>query len=353
MKDAAGNTPKELTNFEKKWRESVSSGDTKDRMQELQRLQALPLEEKIAITNTKIKCWYESFNGNVAVSFSGGKDSSVLLHLVRQIYPEVPAVFCNTGLEYPEVVRHVKDTPNVVIMRPKMPFNQVLEKYGYPLVSKKVARGISILRHPTGANQNIYRLYDQGINRFGEKVSGFKVSNRWRFLIDAPFECSDKCCGAMKKEPMQRYQREHGRNQYVGTMAQDSKAREKVYLQHGCNGYDLKDPKSTPMGFWTEQDVLKALLAYNIPFPSVYGEIRSKGSGLYCTGVKRTGCVFCMFALHMEPSPGRFQKLYHSHPQLYRYCMDKLGIGDVLNYVWKNCPDRTTAQKFSGQITLF
>jgi len=317
-------------------------------------LQSLPLDQKIELTIAKIKCWYESFNGQVAVSFSGGKDSSVLLWLVRRIYPEVPAVFCNTGLEYPELVRHVKAMPNVIIMRPKIPFNIVLLKHGYPLASKKVARGISILRHPTENNQNVYRLYDQGINRFGEQVNGFRIADRWRFLVDAPFECSDKCCSIMKKEPMARYQREHGRRQYVGTMAADSKARQKAYLQHGCNGYDMKDPKSMPMGFWTEQDVFRAIVKYQIKIPSVYGQVRSKSDGtMYCTGVKRTGCVFCMFAIHMEPSPNRFQRLYHSHPKLYRYCMDNLGLGDVMAYVRNNCPDKAVAHKFSGQMTLF
>jgi 3'-phosphoadenosine 5'-phosphosulfate sulfotransferase (PAPS reductase)/FAD synthetase len=279
-KDAAGNTPKPLTIFEKKWRESVSSGDVKDRMEELKRLQDLPLDEKIAITEERIRCWYESFEGKVAVSFSGGKDSKVLLWIVRRLFPDVPAVFCNTGLEYPEVIKHVMSHENVTVMRPLMPFHQVIEKYGYPLVSKKVARGISILRNPTDKNQNVYRLYDEGINRFGEQVNGFKIAARWRFLIDAPFECSDKCCEIMKKEPMRRYTKQTGRKSFVGTMAADSKAREKVYLQHGCNGYDLKDPKSTPLGFWTEQDILQALVKYKLTYPSVYGQIRrNDGAG--------------------------------------------------------------------------
>ena len=353
MLDAAGNKPAPLTSFEKKWRDKVQSGDVKGNMEELKRLQSLPLLEKISISESRVRCWYESFKGQVAVSFSGGKDSSVLLWLVRRLYPDVPAVFCNTGLEYPEVVKHVLSKENITVMRPKMPFHKVIEKYGYPLISKKVARGISVLRHPTPNNKNIYRLYDQGINRFGEPVNGFKVSNRWRFLVDAPFELSDKCCDIMKKEPMHRYTKSTGRTSFVGTMATDSKAREKVYLQQGCNGYDQKEPKSMPLGFWTEQDILQALLLFGIPFPSVYGKILRKTNGeLYCTGVKRTGCVFCMFAMHMEPN-NRFQKLYHSHPKLYRYCMDKLGIKEVLDYVRINCPDKACAAKFTNQITLF
>ena len=353
MKDAAGNTPKPLTSFEIKWRESVSSGDIKNKMDDMQRLQSLPLQEKIEISLSRIRCWYESFNGQVNISFSGGKDSTVLLWLVRSIFPDVPAVFCNTGLEYPEVIKHVMSFENVTVLRPKMPFHQVIKKYGYPLISKKVARGISILRNPTGKNQNIFRLYNEGINRFGEPVNGFKIAARWRFLVNAPFNCSDKCCEIMKKEPMRRHTKETGRKSFVGTMATDSKAREKTYLQHGCNGYDMKEPKSTPLGFWTEQDVLETLILYDIPYPSVYGQIKRNDRGeLYCTGVRRTGCVFCMFAMHMEPT-NRFQKMYHSHPKLYRYCMEKLGLKEVLDYVQVNCPDRSCANKFSSQITLF
>ena len=352
-KDAAGNTPKPRTTFETKWHEMVKTGQVKQLMADLQTQQALPLGEKIKQSKAKIKCWYESFNGQVAVSFSGGKDSSVLLWLVRQLYPEVPAVFVNTGLEYPELVSMVRNTENVTILRPQIPFHTILKEHGYPLVSKKVARGISILRHPTNKNKNVYRLYDEGINRFGQEVNGFKIANRWRFLINAPFDCTDKCCQVMKKEPIHRYQRETKRLPFIGTMAADSKNREKIYLQHGCNGYDLKEPKSTPLGFWTEQDILQAIGQYNIPYPSVYGKIRKINGRLSCSGLKRTGCIFCMFAMQMEPAPNRFQKLYHTHPKLYDFCMDKLGIEDVLQYVVHNCPDKSIKRKFSLNKTLF
>ena len=65
---------------------------------ELKQKQSLPLEAKIAMTLRRIREWYEYWDGNVYVSFSGGKDSTVLLHLVRQHYPGVPAVFSDTGL---------------------------------------------------------------------------------------------------------------------------------------------------------------------------------------------------------------------------------------------------------------
>lgn len=112
----------------------------------LKELQALPLDRKIQISQARIIEWYQRNKGNVVVSFSGGKDSTVLLHLVRSIYPDVPAVFSNTGLEYPEIQRFVRTFPNVTIVAPKMNFSEVISTYGYPLIGKEVAGAIYYAR---------------------------------------------------------------------------------------------------------------------------------------------------------------------------------------------------------------
>src|SRR5665254_2143 len=98
---------------------------------ELKQMQSLPLELKIIKTNLRIKEWYEAHDGQVYVSFSGGKDSTVLLDIVRKLYPDVPAVFADTGLEYPEIRRFVNTRTNVTIIKPKISFTEVLSKYGY------------------------------------------------------------------------------------------------------------------------------------------------------------------------------------------------------------------------------
>jgi 3'-phosphoadenosine 5'-phosphosulfate sulfotransferase (PAPS reductase)/FAD synthetase len=337
--DARGNAPAPLTPFEQKWRQALENGKVAQAIIELQARRALPLADKIALTEERIREWYEAWDGNVAVSFSGGKDSTVLLHLVRRLFPDVPAVFCNTGLEYPEINRFVASHENITVMRPKKPFHQVITDHGWPMVSKKVARGIQILRNPSGANQNIWRLYDQGINRLGEPVNGFKVPERWRFLVGAPFECSDLCCHVMKKEPMARYERETGRVQFVGMMASDSKTREKTYLLTGCNAFDSKHPRSMPMAFWTEQDVLEFIHAFNMQIPAVYGRVIKTRRGYVTTGVRRTGCVFCGFGLHMDEGHlNRFERLARTHPKLHEYVMDKLGMRGVLQYCKDNAP---------------
>ena len=126
----------------------------------LKELQALPLERKIQITQTRVIEWYQHYNGQVCVSFSGGKDSTVLLHIARQIYPNIPAVFSNTGLEYPEIQRFVKSFDNVDIVTPSMRFDDVITTYGYPLIGKEVAEAIYYAR----------RLRSNSVNAERERV---------------------------------------------------------------------------------------------------------------------------------------------------------------------------------------
>ena len=334
--DAKGNIPAPLTAHEKKWREKVQSGEVQARYDALEKRRAMSLDEKIALSKERVAEFGEAFGWNVASSYSGGLDSTVMIDIIEQVFPGLPRVYCNTGLEYPEINQQVARTENVVVMRPKMPFHRVVKEIGWPIGSKRTALGLNVLRNPTGNNQNIFRLYDKGINRRGEAVAGFKVAQQWRFLLDAPFEISSKCCDIMKKEPMSRYERDTGRAQFVGILADESKGREKTYVETGCNAFDLKHPRSWPLAFWTRQDILEYILRFNLPYASVYGDIVETPNGLDTTGVKRTGCVFCLFGMQLETGQNRIQQLARTHPRLWSYCMDKLGMREVLQYIRDN-----------------
>ena len=124
-----------------------------ERLVELQRL---PLHRKIGITISRISEWYNAFNGNVYVSLSGGKDSTVLWDIVHKLFPDVPAVFSNTGLEYPEIQHFAKGICTDVVS-PKMSFTEVIKTYGYPVISKEVSEAIHYARRnppPPDENQN-------------------------------------------------------------------------------------------------------------------------------------------------------------------------------------------------------
>ena len=112
-------------------------------IQDLQQLQALPLSLKVRMTKDRIRQWIQTYGeSGVYVSFSGGKDSTVLLHLVREDYPNVKAVFVDTGLEYPEIRQFVKTFDNVDWLKPKKTFKQVIQQYGYPFFGKEISSTI-------------------------------------------------------------------------------------------------------------------------------------------------------------------------------------------------------------------
>lgn len=312
--------------------------DTLYTMDDLRTMQAWDLDRKIQVTQTRIMEWYMRFNGQVYVSFSGGKDSTVLLDLARRIYPDIPAVFSDTGLEYPEIKAFVKSQENVTIVRPEKSFKQVILEHGYPVASKEISRKIKYAKK--GADWAKKYIDGTAVDSEG-RPSRYRVSDRWLRLMDAPFDVSDYCCMIMKKRPLQRYEKETGRKPIMATMADESNIRIHAWMRTGCNAFDSAKQHSKPMSFWTEQDVLQYIKRYNIPYCDVYGSIEKiseQSDLLRTTKCSRTGCMFCMFGCHLEKEPNRFQRLKETHPKVWEYCMKPvsmggLGLKDVLDYI--------------------
>ena len=268
----------------------------------------------------KIEQWHNHWDGKIYVAFSGGKDSTVLLDIVRNkaFIPDakdVPACFCDTGLEYPEIRDFVKTIDNVVWEKPKLTFPEVIEKYGYPVISKEQSR--YLFEYQTSRSEKLKNTRLNG-NRWGMG----KISNKWRFLMDAPFKIGHKCCDKLKKYPAHQYEKRTGLHPMIGTMVEESFMRRSTYLTYGCNAYETNRPTSTPLAFWTEKDVWEYIRKYNLPYSKIYD-----------MGYVRTGCMFCMFGVQSEDNPNRFQKMELTHPKQYKYCMDKLGIKEVLEYI--------------------
>ena len=318
----------------------------------LKELQNLTLDEKIEISKERIREWYEYWLGNVYVSTSGGKDSTVLLHLVRSIYPDVPAVFVNTGLEDPSVQHFARNIENVTVVHAKKTFKQVLTEYGYPLVSKEVADAIFYARKNPGIRRNLMmglqnlpsntpkkrekrkrtdtkRQEFLGIMEFEKPAGGIGKTGiqkraellatgergksqfnkeKWLPLVYTPFRISAYCCDVMKKTPAHGYMRESKRMAYLGTMASESRMRRQGWIRTGCNAFESVFPKSTPLAFWTENDVLEYIQRYNLPIAEAYGEVIKTEDGYNTTGVKRTGCLFlriwCSYWQWRDTIPG-------------------------------------------------
>ena len=302
----------------------------KQTKEDLKIMQGWPFERKIMVTQTRIMEWYTRHNGACAISFSGGKDSTVLLDLARRCYPDIEAVYVDTGLEFPEVRQFAMSHENVTVLKPDMNFRQVLDTYGWCYPSKDVARSLYYARK--GSDWAVKRFL--GLNKDGT-VSKYRQTHyvKWAFLIDAPFKISDKCCEIMKERPLNRHQKQTGKFAIIGTMAAESERRRAAWLKTGCNAFEAKRPVSKPMSFWLEQDVLRYIRDFNIPYASVYGDIvEDKKGRLSTTGETRTGCLFCPIGCHRD-KVNRFQRLAVTHPKLYDYCIRTLGLGELLDFV--------------------
>ncbi len=297
---------------------------------DLKQMQALPLCAKVHMTMARIRAWYDYWGGQVYLAFSGGKDSAVLLDIIRKtpgVY-DVPAVFIDTGLEYPEV-RLFAISQADVILRPKMRFDQVLKEYGYPVISKEISQKVQEARSkPNGYAAQSFNADSERSKKYGGRFSLVRYSS----LLATDFKISDRCCHVMKKRPAEKYERETGRKPILAMLASESRKRQQGWLKTGCNAFNTKRPQSNPMAFWTEQDVLRYIKENSLPIASVYGDIvpaseqmNPDGFGgemqeLKTTGCDRTGCIFCAFGCH-RPGGKNFERLKETHPRQWRYCI--------------------------------
>lgn len=301
----------------------------------LQARQAWTLEQKIDHSVGTVSSFIARTGKTPYVSFSGGKDSTVLLDLVRRFVDKnIKAVFCNTGNEYPEIVRFVRNTDNVTVIRPEITVKDVIGKYGFPLISKEQASYIREIRH----TNNPY-LKERRLN--GKKVKGSflgKISERWKFLIDKPFDISEKCCECLKKRPFRKYESETGEVPILGVMAAESDLRTHQYIRRGgCNSYEGRRIASYPISIWTDADIWAYLRKFKVPY-----------CGLYDKGATRTGCMFCGFGAHLEKS-SRFDFLYDLHPKAYNTFMNYQNNGttyrQALRAIGVHLPDENRQLK--------
>lgn len=354
--------------------------EKKKKKAQMTAMQALPYEVKVRRAELRAREYIDKLdemglNAHVSV---GGLDSIVLLLFLRKIGIDVPAISVS-ALEDRSIQRIHKDLGVISIM-PGKPKVQILQEYGFPVISKKIAGRIDTLQHPTEKNKTVRHAIITGeCGALGHyaKNSRMKLPQKWLKLFAgyenenegvnyqiAPFKVSNKCCLYMKEQPCDRWAKENKSRPFLGLMASEGGQREEALTEHGCNYFGKGVIRSAPFAPFLRQDLLQLALDLNAPVPEIYGEIARKPDGtLYTTGAQRTGCSMCGFGVHMETRPHRFDQLRMRNPKewefwMYRCCTDpetgeKFGWGRVLDYIgveWENVPDGVG---MPGQMDLF
>lgn len=353
---------------------------------DLIKMQSRPFDTKLQVTTAKFLEFCQKTQYNVSLSFSGGgADSSVLLDMFAKFWSlhrdqhdnkPLTVVYANTSNEFASMPKHVQFFCNYIeqkydikidlhIVRSKITFFDVVRTEGYPVASKKVARMIRDIKADLKANNIAYSeiepfldkgiestqylrslhlrngviLYLTGYTSKDTVCNAWTLPKKWRKLIEAPFDISEKCCFYLKKEPIRLVDKELKSNPIYGTLAEDSEIRKDAYLKKGCNAFKNGHGKSTPMGFWTRQDVLRYLYDFNIPIAPPYGSITKLENGQFeFTGEHNTGCKLCLFGCHLEHEPNRIQRLETIEPNTYKFVMksrEKGGLGyrEVMDYL--------------------
>ena len=363
----------ELTTEE--WKE-----EKKKKKAQMVAMQALPYEVKIKQAELRAREYIEKLddmelNAHVSV---GGLDSIVLLLFLRKIGIDVPAISVS-ALEDKSIQRIHREL-GVIPIAPGKPKIQILQEYGFPVISKKVAGRIDTLQRPTEKNKTVRHAIitgECGVQGHYAKNSRMKLPQKWLELFAgyenenegvnyriAPFKVSNKCCLYMKEQPCDKWAKEHKSRPYLGLMASEGGQREEALTEHGCNYFGKGVIRSAPFAPFLRQDILQLALDLEAPVPEIYGTIERRPDGtLYTTGAQRTGCSMCGFGVHMETRPHRFDQLRVRNQKewefwMYRCCTDpetgeKFGWGRVLDYIgveWENVPDGVD---LPGQIDFF
>lgn len=333
------------------------------------RFLAEPYELKVKRARLRIRewrdtCWENDKEPAVSV---GGLDSITLLALVREeLGPDAEGISVSSLED--KSIQAVHKEMRVKVISPKMSKVQVLNEFGFPVISKLISAKIERLQTP-GDNSPIIKAYmtgDEGpwghyghnekfklpdtyIEKFGGLYAEFRPDLECHV---APFKVSDKCCYWLKELPAIEYQQEHGIWPFLGLMQSEGGRRQYSLRRHGCNYVGKSTARSCPLNYFNRQDLLQLALDLKVHVPEIYGEIvRDYDGTLRTTGAKRTGCSMCGYGIHMEGRPHRFDRLRERNPKewdfyMRRCCKDEdgteYGWGRVLDYLgigWENYPD--------------
>lgn len=365
-------------------------------------LQELPYEKKIE--RQKGIAWEfhkemqsRGYNAHVSV---GGLDSITLFIWLHSIGIHVPAISVSAVEDKGN--QKVHRAIGIEIVKSYKSKVEVLNEYGFPVISKRIAGKIDMLQHPTEDNKTVRHAIitgecgEQGHfaknsrmklpQKWLQKFGGYENENEGVNYDKPDFFVSNDCCYWLKEKPCDDWAKEHNSFPYLGMMASEGGQREEALVEHGCNYYGKTVMRSAPFAIFTRNDILRlalemdewyhdhidlfARLYYQQPYskdkdgniipyepletiiPTAYGEILQHENGdYYTTRAQRTGCSMCGFGIHLEERPHRFDRLREDNPLewqfwMYKCCTnkntgEKYGWGKVLDYIgvgWEDFP---------------
>lgn len=325
-----------------------------------------PYEFKIKYAEIRAKeftkeCDARGLNYHVSV---GGLDSITLLIFLRTIGINAPAISVSY-LEDASIQRIHKQLgvePLKSALRPdgtNWSKSQIMQEFGFPVLSKEIAAKIETLANPTDKNKTVRHAIVTGeTGEYGgyQKNSRMRMSQKWLNKFGGyanedegtdyeipDFKVSSKCCYYLKEKPCDDWAKEHNSVPYVGLMASEGGRRAKSLRINGCNYFGKSTTRSAPFAIFNRQDLLQLALDLDVPVPEIYGTIERNAEGtLYTTKAQRTGCSMCGFGIHLEKRPHRFDLLKERNPDEWNYwmygcCTDeygkKYGWARVLDYI--------------------
>lgn len=287
---------------------------------ELVRLQGLGLDAKIAWARVAIEKALDTLK-TPSLAFSAGKDSTVLLHLLRQYSPDIATIYGNTTIEFPECVkfaRWLKDEwdLNYYEAKPDVTFWWVVEEYGWPLMGKTF--GVGGVAHKSSRERFFAELEERG-ELYGD------------YAIQAEVPISSACCTYLKERPSQKLQRELGVDGvFLGIMASESRQRMFNFLEYGEWYYarSQKMWKCHPLAIWNDEDIWAYIRRFDVPYASLYDMgYKDEQTGEWISH-KRNGCMFCGMDIRFPNN--HLAIMRRTHPRAWRTVMVKKGLGKVL-----------------------
>lgn len=366
--------------------EHMNEIDAKTKIANFMVKQKQPYEWKKKYAEIRAKefikeCDKRELNCHVSV---GGLDSITLYLFLKSIGINIPGVSVSY-LEDKSIQEVHKQLGIIRIKSAKKADGsfwnktQILQEFGFPVLSKEIASKIEHLQAPTEKNKTVRHAIITGeTGAYGgwRKGSKMKLAQKWLELFAgyenenedvhyqiAPFKVSSKCCYYLKEKSSADWAKEHNSVPFLGLMASEGGRREKSLMINGCNYFGKSTIRSAPFAIFNRQDILQLALELEVPIPTIYGEIKRKVDGtLYTTKAQRTGCSMCGFGIQLEKRPHRFDRLRENNPKewhywMYECCTDekgkKYGWGRVLDYIgigWEDIPNENGV--LDGQISF-